>query len=191
MSILGKQSSCVATGNRRNRSRRRRAADRPQDRRGDTPPVEYCETNMRRIEMPGFSRRQFLAHCAGAFVGACLSQNTGAAAQDRKTVCFGLCADVHPALRYTVPYGTPLFAVVTVKPEGELLIEGRTANFVPPTPCELGRDGEGITAGIIDRKLRFTPRLLNPACCLRNSLHKGFGLSWERGRGASFAADRG
>lgn len=70
----------------------------------------------------------------------------------------GFIEEIHPAQRLTVPYDAPLFAVVTVKPEGELLIEGSRANFVPPTPADLGRKDRNITPAILDRQLRFTPR---------------------------------
>jgi len=70
----------------------------------------------------------------------------------------GFIEEIHPAQRLTVPYDAPLFAVVTIKPEGEMLIEGKRANFVPPTPAELGRKNQNITPAILDRTLRFTPR---------------------------------
>ena len=69
----------------------------------------------------------------------------------------GFIEQVHPALRYTVPYDAPLYAVVSIDPKGEILVEGQSARFVPPTPRELGRDDERITAKILDRKLRFAP----------------------------------
>ena len=71
----------------------------------------------------------------------------------------GFIEEIHPALRYTVPYDAPLFAVVTADREGILSIEGRTANFVPPTPGELGQEDTRITAGIMSRRLKFTPRV--------------------------------
>ena len=61
----------------------------------------------------------------------------------------------HPYLSYTVPYDTPLYTVVTIRPEGELVLEGRTGAFVPPTPEDLGLPASNtpLTASISDRTI--------------------------------------
>lgn len=44
-----------------------------------------------------------------------------------------------PALKQTIPYKEPLFAIVTIE-NGEIKIEGTQTDFIPPTPEELNYD---------------------------------------------------
>lgn len=66
-----------------------------------------------------------------------------------------------PWVRYTAPYRTPLYALVTIRPrEGTLSIEGRKTEFISPTLSQIGcpaRDGGGaaITPKIADREIEF------------------------------------
>ena len=48
----------------------------------------------------------------------------------------------YPWIKYTVPYRDPLFALVTVKADGTIRIEGRQSEWVGPTPAELGYSRE-------------------------------------------------
>ncbi len=66
--------------------------------------------------------------------------------------------EAHPYLCYTIPYDTPLYAVVTVRPGKELLVEGRAGAFIPPGPDALGvpasEPGDApFTASISDRAI--------------------------------------
>ena len=67
----------------------------------------------------------------------------------------------HPHLKSTIPYDTPLYTVVTLRPNGELLLEGRAGDFIAPTPDQLGvpRSHSGdapITASITDRHISIS-----------------------------------
>jgi predicted phosphodiesterase len=64
----------------------------------------------------------------------------------------------HPHLKHTIPYDSPLYTVFTIKPTGELMIEGQSGQFVPPLPKELGMplsrpNGTPLSASIIDREI--------------------------------------
>jgi predicted phosphodiesterase len=64
----------------------------------------------------------------------------------------------HPHLKSTIPYETPLYTVVTLRPNGELLLEGRAGDFIAPTPDQLGvpksHSGDApITASISARHI--------------------------------------
>ena len=69
----------------------------------------------------------------------------------------------HPWVSYTVPYKDPLFAVVTLTPDGILRIEGTKSQFIPPTPSELGYPSDSLDPAadendavrISDRELFF------------------------------------
>jgi predicted phosphodiesterase len=63
--------------------------------------------------------------------------------------------EAFPYVSYTVPYDTPLWAVITIRPEGELIVEGRSGAFIPPTPQDLGMNptnagGATLSAAISD-----------------------------------------
>jgi len=64
----------------------------------------------------------------------------------------------YPYIKYTVPYRDPLFAMVTLAPEGRLIIAGVQSEFVGPDPWELGLKEVKGTAS--DRK-RLTPWVSN------------------------------
>lgn len=54
---------------------------------------------------------------------------------------------MHPYIKYTVPYKESLFAVVTLDlAEGGLKIEGRSTQFVGPSPWELGASRDELEA---------------------------------------------
>lgn len=65
----------------------------------------------------------------------------------------------HPNLRFVAPYRDPLWAMVTIDREAGLLtIDGRSSDFVAPSPWELGADREAfdsatLNPAISDRKL--------------------------------------
>ena len=69
----------------------------------------------------------------------------------------------HPWVSYTVPYKDPLFAVVTLTPDGILKIDGTKSQFIPPTPSELGYPSDSLgpaadendAVRISDRELSF------------------------------------
>ena len=65
----------------------------------------------------------------------------------------------HPWVRHTAPYRDPLYALVTLEPDGAMTITGRRSSFIPPTPDDMGiPDPKGpidITAVISDRRLRY------------------------------------
>ncbi len=70
--------------------------------------------------------------------------------------------EAFPAMRFTAPYRDPLYAVVTLDPEGRITISGKRSVFVPPAPAELGcptlSSGHRISATISDRTLTFPAR---------------------------------
>jgi 3',5'-cyclic AMP phosphodiesterase CpdA len=41
-------------------------------------------------------------------------------------------------LRYTAPYKDPLWALITINPDGEIRIKGRRSEFIGPSPAEMG-----------------------------------------------------
>lgn len=67
----------------------------------------------------------------------------------------------YPYIKYTVPYKDPLFAMVTVDPRrGFLTIEGRTSEFVGPSPWDLGAsradmEAESLVPMIRDRRAKL------------------------------------
>jgi len=69
----------------------------------------------------------------------------------------------HPWVSYTVPYKDPLFAVVTLTPDGILKIDGTKSQFIPPLPSELGCPTDSLDPAadendavrISDRELSF------------------------------------
>lgn len=44
----------------------------------------------------------------------------------------------YPWIKYTVPYLEPLYALVTIGPDGTIQITGRESEFVGPSPWEIG-----------------------------------------------------
>ncbi len=53
-------------------------------------------------------------------------------------------------------YADPLYCFVTIDPKGEIIIEGRSSQFMSPTPAEKKYpDAEKISASISDRKMGF------------------------------------
>lgn len=58
-----------------------------------------------------------------------------------------------PNLKYTLPYETPLYSIVTLDRTG-LSIKGRQGRFVEPGPGRLGI-GKGVSASIADRRVRW------------------------------------
>ncbi len=44
----------------------------------------------------------------------------------------------HPWIKYTAPYKDPLYATVTLEPDGKMIIKGVESEFVGPSPQELG-----------------------------------------------------
>jgi predicted phosphodiesterase len=52
--------------------------------------------------------------------------------------------DECPDLIYTFPYKDSLFALITVNPDGTITIEGRTSEWVTPTPEDLGYAGGNL-----------------------------------------------
>jgi hypothetical protein len=53
----------------------------------------------------------------------------------------------HPYIKYTIPYKESLFAIVTVDvANGILTIEGRSTEFVGPSPWEMGASREELEA---------------------------------------------
>ncbi len=67
--------------------------------------------------------------------------------------------EAFPWVRYTVPYLDPVYAYVTIHPEGRITIEGKESTYIPPTLADIGhpeRDGnEAFSASIMDRALNF------------------------------------
>lgn len=63
----------------------------------------------------------------------------------------------YPTLKYTCPYRTPLYTVLTIdKQKGKLLIEGCNSHYIAPTPFEMGHPKSGtLTATISERDLVF------------------------------------
>ena len=63
--------------------------------------------------------------------------------------------EANPSLKYTIPFKDPLFAQVSIG-KGKISVKGRTSEFIPPTPEDLGvvRDIKP-TANISDRVLSF------------------------------------
>ncbi len=67
----------------------------------------------------------------------------------------------HPALRFTCPYSEPLFALLTVDPAaGKISVEGRKAQWIGPSPQQLGytilserEQMENLKPEISDRKM--------------------------------------
>lgn len=61
-------------------------------------------------------------------------------------------------IKYTAPYRDPLFAVVEISSDGEIIIHGKASEYVGPSPWELGypeTDRKAIRPAISDRVLHF------------------------------------
>ncbi|MFC1739741.1 metallophosphoesterase family protein [Planctomycetota bacterium] len=67
--------------------------------------------------------------------------------------------EANPWVRYTAPYKDPLYAIVTLEPQGILKIEGIRSEYIPPTPAELGypegEEGNKASPVISDRVVKF------------------------------------
>jgi len=65
----------------------------------------------------------------------------------------------YPWVSYTAPYKNPLYAIVTLEPQGILKMEGIRSEYIPPTPAELGyperEEGNKASPVISDRMLKF------------------------------------
>jgi predicted phosphodiesterase len=65
----------------------------------------------------------------------------------------------HPHLSKVIPYEDPIYALVTIMPEGKLLIEGSSTDFIEPGPEELNypsqEDWNRISPKISDLKANF------------------------------------
>ena len=65
----------------------------------------------------------------------------------------------YPSIKYTVPYKDPIFAIVTIEPDGILKIEGKSTEYVGPSPEEIGypvkENGNIIAPRITDRIFEF------------------------------------
>ena len=60
----------------------------------------------------------------------------------------------HPYIKYTVPYKESLFAIVTVDlARGYLAIEGRSTQFVGPSPWDMGASREELEAATLVPKI--------------------------------------
>ena len=81
-----------------------------------------------------------------------------------KTVRYSTSIDAQfPYIKYTAPYRDPLYALVRVKPDGTIDIEGVESEWVGPTPDALGYlnahgealpfAGESLRPGIASRRL--------------------------------------
>jgi hypothetical protein len=67
----------------------------------------------------------------------------------------------HPYIKYTAPYALPLFAMVTLRPEGRMEIRGRRSRFVGPSPWDLGMKDESGTSRDRGRlRARISDRVL-------------------------------
>ena len=67
-------------------------------------------------------------------------------------------------------YRDPLYAVVTVRPDGSVQIEGKTSEFASPTPTERGFPGAArVSTKISDRLLHFPVRLPPPTIRARGA----------------------
>lgn len=56
-------------------------------------------------------------------------------------------------------YDRSLYSFVTITDSGEIIIEGRDGEWIPPTPAERGvPNAERLTPSIEDRKLSFEPK---------------------------------
>ena len=68
----------------------------------------------------------------------------------------------HPAIKNTVPYREPLWAMVTIDfAQKVMAIEGKTSEFVGPSPWELGADrkefeAETVAPAISNRRLSLS-----------------------------------
>jgi 3',5'-cyclic AMP phosphodiesterase CpdA len=63
----------------------------------------------------------------------------------------------YPWIKYTAPYAQPLFALVTLAPDGTITIEGTQSKWVGPTPWDVGYPQdhrERITPGVSNRRLQ-------------------------------------
>jgi 3',5'-cyclic AMP phosphodiesterase CpdA len=61
-----------------------------------------------------------------------------------------------PYIRYTAPYAEPLYALVTLEPDGRIDIRGRATKFVGPSPWELGMEDR---PGTSNSRKRLVPRI--------------------------------
>lgn len=65
----------------------------------------------------------------------------------------------NPYLKYTVPYKDPLFALVTIHPEGRFEIKGVRSSYIAPSPAELAfpdrGEGNRSSPNISDRRISF------------------------------------
>lgn len=61
-----------------------------------------------------------------------------------------------PYIRQTAPYAEPLFAMVTLRPEGRVEIRGCKTEFVGPSPWELGMEDR---PGTSNSRERLAPRV--------------------------------
>jgi hypothetical protein len=91
----------------------------------------------------------------------------------------------YPWIKYTAPYAQPLFALVTLAPDGTITIEGTQSKWVGPSPWDVGYPQdhrERITPRVSSRRLQTA--LKQPsASANRAPLHSvWFSLNPERGR---------
>jgi len=66
----------------------------------------------------------------------------------------------YPWIKYTAPYRDPVFALVTLEPDGSIRIDGTRSTWVGPSPKELGYntgDDQRIAPSITDRQLEPDP----------------------------------
>lgn len=67
-----------------------------------------------------------------------------------------------PSLQYVLPYADPVFAHVTISPEGVIDIDGRSSRFVGPDPQTIGYDEDAagyiITPCIQSKQLFYSPQ---------------------------------
>ncbi len=63
-----------------------------------------------------------------------------------------------PLIKYTAPYKDPVYATVTLEPDGTIKIEGTQSEWVGPSPQEIGYPVEDktdrIVPGISDKILK-------------------------------------
>jgi len=70
----------------------------------------------------------------------------------------------YPYIKFTAPYREPVFALVTLHPEGRIEIKGRRTEFVGPSPWELGMQPRKGTSHDPDRlKPQISDRVLQIA----------------------------
>lgn len=67
----------------------------------------------------------------------------------------------HPNLQYVAPYRDPLWAMVTIDREaGVLTIDGRSSDFVAPSPWDLGADREAFDSATLNPAISDRKRIL-------------------------------